>query len=158
MNTLIVFCTSHGTTEKAVQLLSEKLEGNVTQINLKKGKVLNLNDYDSVIIGGSIHVGNVQGKLKKFIKQNQDQLLLKKLGLFLCCMRTGEMAIEQFNHAFPESLRGISSANGLFGGEFLISKMNFIERKIVQKVEGTTVDKYQLNEDEINSFAIKFSA
>ncbi|MFK9090616.1 flavodoxin domain-containing protein [Bacillus salipaludis] len=158
MKNLIVYCSSHGTTEKAVGLLSENLVGDVLSVDLKREKtIFDLKDFDTVIIGGSIHAGQIQRKIKKFIQIHYDELLDKELGLFLVCMRKGEMAIEQFNNAFPQELRKNSVAMGLFGGEFLVSKMNFFERQVVKKVDGITSDQSKLDIKSIMEFASRFN-
>lgn len=159
MKTLIVYCSSHGTTEKAVLLISEWMEGEVLTVDLKRDKVIyDVKDYDFVIIGGSIHAGSIQGRIKHFIGKHHDVLLTKKLGFFLCCWHDGETALEQFNNAFPEELRNRSLANGIFGGEFLVSKMNFIERQIVKKVNGITADTSNLDTTAIMTFVMKVNA
>lgn len=158
MKSLIVYCSSHGTTEKAVRFLSESLEGEVLAVDLKMEKVkFDLGHFDTVIIGGSIHVGNIQRKIKQYIRNNLDTLLEKDVGLFLCCMHDGETAIEQFNNAFPQELRKNSTAMGLFGGEFLLSEMNFLEKQIVKKVSGATVDQSNLDYEAIKEFASKLN-
>jgi menaquinone-dependent protoporphyrinogen oxidase len=159
MKTLIVYCSSHGTTEKAVQLLSEWMEGDVLAVDLKRDRInYEVSDYDFVIIGGSIHAGSIQGKIKHFIGKYYEELLTKKLGLFLCCWHDGETALEQFDLAYPEELRKISIANGIFGGEFLVSKMNFIERQIVKKVNGVTEDTSNLDTTAIMTFVMKINS
>ncbi len=158
MKCLIVYCSSHGTTEKAVRFLSEGLGGNVLAVDLKRDKEkFDLANFDTVIIGGSIHAGNIQRKIKQFIKNNLDTLLEKDVGLFLCCMHDGESAIEQFNNAFPHELRKNSAAMGLFGGEFLLSEMNFLEKQIVKKVSGATIDQSNLDYEAIKEFASKLN-
>ncbi|WHY88432.1 flavodoxin domain-containing protein [Neobacillus novalis] len=158
MKTLIVYCSSHGTTEKAVGLICETLEGEVLTVDLKREKTMfDLRNFDAVIIGGSIHAGQIQRRIKQFIKQNHDELMEKELGLFLCCMRGGELAIEQFNHAFPQELRKNSVAMGLFGGEFLVSKMNFFERQVVKKVDNITADQSMLDIEAIMEFTSKLN-
>jgi menaquinone-dependent protoporphyrinogen oxidase len=159
MKSLIVYCSSHGTTEKAVRFLSESLEGEVLTVDLKKEKdSLALESFNTVIIGGSIHVGNIQRKVKQFIRNNLETLLKKEVGLFLCCMSEGETAIEQFNNAFPQELRKNSAAMGLFGGEFLLSKMNFLEKKVVKKVSGATNDQSNLDYKAIKEFASRLNS
>ncbi|WP_423802146.1 flavodoxin domain-containing protein [Neobacillus sp. SAB-20_R2A] len=158
MKTLIVYCSSHGTTEKAVSVLCENIEGEVLAVDLKRDKILfDLEDYDGVIIGGSIHAGEIQKKIKQFIKQHHDELLEKEVGLFLCCIRDGDIAVEQFNRAFPQDLRKNSVAMGLFGGEFLVSKMNFFERQVVKKVDSVIKDESHLNLNSIMEFALRYN-
>ncbi len=159
MKSLIVYCSSHGTTEKAVGILKERLEGYVLSVDLRKEKVpADIKNFDTIIIGGSIHAGNIQKRVKQFIKDHHDDLMQKELGLFLCCMQEGDAAIEQFNHAFPQDLRKNSSAMGLFGGEFLLSKMNFIEKQIVKKVSGVTADQSTLDKEAIKEFASRLNS
>lgn len=158
MKSLIVYCSSHGTTEKAVEFLKGQLIGEVLSVDLKREHVqLNLLEFDTVIIGGSIHAGSIQRRIKQFMKQHHDELLEKDLGLFLCCMREGDIAIEQFNNAFPQHLRKNSAAMGLFGGEFLFSEMNFLEKQIVRKVVGVTTEQTNLDFESIREFASKIN-
>jgi menaquinone-dependent protoporphyrinogen oxidase len=158
MKTLIVYCSSHGTTEKAVRLLSEWMEGEVLAVDLKRDKILfDVNEFDFVVVGGSIHAGSIQGKVRQFIGKHYDVLMTKKVALFLCCWHDGQTAIEQFNDAFPEELRNVSVANGIFGGEFLVSKMNFLERQIVKKVSNITTDTSNLDTTAIMTFVMKIN-
>ena len=68
-------------------------------------------------------------------------------------MYEGEEAKKQFEKGYPEELRNAAIAHGLFGGEFLFSKMNFIERKIIKKISGVTSDVFKLDLDAIKKFA-----
>ena len=154
MKSLIVYCSTHGTTAKAAHLLRKRIEGDVIAINLDKTKLhSDLELFDSVLIGGSIHAGSIQGKIKKFMKEHEDVLRRKNLGLFLCCMREGQEAYTQFENAFPPSLREAAIAKGLFGGEFIFSKMNFFEKIIAKSVSGSTEEISHLDLGSINDFA-----
>ncbi len=94
MKILIVFASSHGTTEKAARILCDFLEGDVEILDFNLNAHPDLTCYDGIIIGASIHGGLVSRKEKKFISKNIDMLASKKIGLFLCCMREGEEAVE----------------------------------------------------------------
>jgi menaquinone-dependent protoporphyrinogen oxidase len=153
MSTLIFYATRHGCTEKAAEILKSKLDDDVTMVNLKNNKKPDLSAFDTIIIGGSIHAGKMQSNLKKFIGQNLDSLLKKKLGLFLCCMEEGEKAREQFDEAYPEELRNHASATGLFGGAFDFDRMNFFERAIVKKIAKIDANVSKIKEDNIQEFA-----
>ncbi|MBT2637822.1 flavodoxin domain-containing protein [Bacillus sp. ISL-39] len=158
MKSLIVYCSTHGTTAKAAHLLRKRIEGDIIAINLDKTKLhSDLELFDSVIIGGSIHAGSIQGKIKKFMKEHEDVLRRKNLGLFLCCMRDGQEAYSQFENAFPSYLREAAIAKGLFGGEFIFSKMNFFEKMIAKSVSGSTEEISHLDLGSINEFAETFN-
>jgi menaquinone-dependent protoporphyrinogen oxidase len=145
--------SKHGCTRQAAQLLKDRMSsGDIELIDLKKNKP-SLDDYDCVVIGGSIHAGSVQKRIHDFCIQNLEILKQKKVGLYLCCMKEGKEAKEQFENAFPEELRNHSSANGLFGGEFNFKKMNFIERFLVKKIAKVDKSVSNLNKDSILKFA-----
>jgi menaquinone-dependent protoporphyrinogen oxidase len=153
MSTLIVYVTSHGCTEKAAQMLAEQLKDEVNLVNLKKSSRPDLSAFDTIIIGGSIHAGRIQGRVKRFCQDHLDTLKQKRLGLFLCCMEEGDTAQKQFDEAFPAELRTHAAAAGLFGGEFDFDKMNFIQRAIIKKIAGTSENVSKIKKDNIHQFA-----
>jgi menaquinone-dependent protoporphyrinogen oxidase len=157
MKTGIIYISKHGTTEKVARSIANQLASDELQlINLRKDKIKDLEKYDRIIIGGSIHVGNVNGKTKKFCETHKDILMNKSLGLFLCCMEKGEKAHEQFAHAFSEDLRAHSLSNGLMGGEFNFDKMNFFEKAIIKKISGNTESVSEINYKAIDEFVNNF--
>ncbi|MCK4761018.1 MAG: flavodoxin [Candidatus Aminicenantes bacterium] len=153
MSTVIIYASRHGCAEKAARVLESKLENNVAAVNLKKNKNIDPAQFDTVIIGGSIHAGHVQGKIKKFCGEHVDILKTKKLGLYLCCMEEGEKAQAQFTGAYPAELRDHAIVTGLFGGEFDFERMNFLEKAIVKKVAGISASVSKIKEDQIEQFA-----
>lgn len=146
MKTAIVYVSNHGTTEKVAQRLRQEVgETNCTLINLRQEKVVDPNQYDCYIIGGSIHAGFIQKRIRKFCEENMVELLQKRLGLFICCMNEAEAQAE-FERAFPELLRSHATSKKIVGGEFLVEKMNFFERLIIKKISGVTETVSKLNE------------
>ncbi|MBE0648695.1 MAG: flavodoxin domain-containing protein [Bacteroidales bacterium] len=153
MATLIIYMTSHGCAEKAAGMIREMLPGEATLINLENFEPPPLEKFDKVIIGGSIRIGSIQKKIRKFCEKNLEQLLTKKTGLYICCMFEGDTAIEQFNKAFPEPLRKNSIVTGLFGGELEFEKMNAFERMIIKQVANISVDVSKFNQQAVKEFA-----
>ncbi len=158
MRTLIVYASSHGTTEKAARLLRGNLEDDVEIVNLKTDPAPQLEKFDLVIIGGSIHAGTLQKRVRKFVEKNLAALLQKRVALFLCCMEEGEKAWKQFEQAYRQELREASLANGLFGGEFIFSRMNFLERALIKKISGIKSDLSRLDLEAIKAFAATLKA
>lgn len=160
MNTLIVYATTHGCTEKYVQLMRKGISGDVTVLNLKGRKVQNhdFEDFQNVIIGGSIHAGQMQKSVKDFMKRHSLELLHRKLGLFLTCMEEGDTARKQFEDNFPEEFRIHASAAGIFGGEFDFKKMNFLEKAIVKKVAGIKESVSRMDEGAVRDFIDEFQS
>ncbi len=159
MATLILYKSRHGTTRKvAYQLKGLLKDEQVDAIELKKFKSISLLDYDFIIIGASIHMGNINIAMKSFLSKNIRLLLTKKIGLFICCMEEGEKAQIQFDNAYDSSLRNSSVANGIFGGEFLFEQMNFLERLIIKKQSGYTHSVSKLHINVIEQFAKDINA
>jgi menaquinone-dependent protoporphyrinogen oxidase len=157
MKSIIIYESLHGSTEKCAMLLSEILNSD-TQINrLKEMDNVQLNDFDVVIIGGSIHNGLIQLRIEEFIQKNNFQLLEKPLGLYLCCMEEGETARMQFERAFPSELREKAIATGLFGGEFNLKKMGFFEKRFIRKLTGIRSSISKIDADAIWAFAEKIN-
>ena len=152
MKTLVVYASNHGCTEKNAQKLKEKLKHDVIVKNVKDWGNADLADFELIIIGGSIHAGKIQGKIKTFCKKNLDLLLTKKIALFISCMEKGEKAEKQFKLAFPADLIEISVANGFFGGEFILEQMNFIVRKMIKKIAKIEKSVSDISEENIRKF------
>ena len=152
MKTAIVYMSKHGTTEKVVRIISDHLASqSYDVINLRINKSPDISGYDFVIIGGSIHAGMIQKRVKQFCINNAFLLMAKKVGLFLCCMEVGGKATEQFNNAYPAELREHAFYTGLMGGECLTDKMNFLERRLVRAVVGGPEKYPKQNDKAINT-------
>ncbi len=155
MKTLIIYTTQHGCAESCAIKLQQQLHGETELINIKKQKAGKLDDYQTIIVGGSIHAGQIQRKIKKFCQENLDTLKQKKLGLFLCCMEEGENAQQQFQNAFPAELIQHATATGIFGGEFNFEEMNFIEKAIIKKIAKIEKSVSKIDEQSIVEFVEK---
>jgi menaquinone-dependent protoporphyrinogen oxidase len=150
MNTAIIYATSHGTTEKVAHTIAKSLGTDTCSVfNLKTSKNINLSKYNQVIIGGSIHAGTIQNSVKSFCKKSLIDLLEKRVGLFLCAMNVKDYQTE-FDNAFPEILRNHAVSKQVVGGEFLIEKMNFIERFLVRKISGVSQTVSKIDNEAVN--------
>jgi menaquinone-dependent protoporphyrinogen oxidase len=153
MKTAIVYMSKHGTTEKVVKIISDHLKLHDTDVfNLRNDKAPDISKYEFIIIGGSIHAGMIQKRVKQFCINNTELLLTKKIGLFLCCMEVNGKATEQFNNAFSAELRKHAFYTGLMGGECLTDKMNFFERNLVKLAVGGPEKYPKLNDNAIMTF------
>ena len=147
-----MYATRHGCTEKCALELKNGFKKETEILNLKKVRNINLDNYDNIIIGGSIHIGKIQKKVKQFCLKNLDLLKTKRIGLFICCMAEGEEADSEFKRAFPEELIQHATATGIFGGEFNFEKMNFIERAMIKKIAKVDKSVFKVNKESITKF------
>ncbi|MFW5773203.1 MAG: flavodoxin domain-containing protein [Tangfeifania sp.] len=152
MKTLIAYSTTHGCTQKIAEQMSNYLDGEVKLANLKKQPSPDLSDFNRVIIGGSIHAGQIQKRVKDFCNENLDELLSKELGLFITCMETGETAQKQLKDAYPEELFYNAKITASFGGEFDFKRMNFFEKLIVKKVAHVKESTSHVDTESVKTF------
>lgn len=157
MKTLIVFATKHGCAEKCAARLGGHLGGEVTAVDLRESGPIGLEDYDAVVVGGSIYAGKIQRQVKAFCEKNLEALKTKRLGLFICCMEEAK-AQEEFAAAFPEELIKSAAAKGIFGGEITLEKMGAIERFIIKKVGKMSQSVSKIDDEAILRFARELNA
>jgi menaquinone-dependent protoporphyrinogen oxidase len=148
----------HGTTAKVAAEIKEKLGTEKTMlIDLEKDQVPSLDEFPTIIIGGSVHAGTIQQELMTFCIRHKTELLKKRLGLFMCFMNNDLQDLE-FEDSFPIDLRRHAIAKGFVGGEFLIEKMTVLERTSVKEVKGIDDSVYKLDEKAIQKFIEEIKA
>jgi menaquinone-dependent protoporphyrinogen oxidase len=155
MKTIIIYATSHGCTRKVVGELAQKLSGEVSTINLNENSSPSITEFDRVIIGGSIHAGQIQKKVRYFCQSRLDALCSKEVGLFICCMYEPVVARGELQNAFPEELHQMAKTEAIFGGEFNFDKMNFVEKMLVRKIAHVNESVSRIDHDTIERFAVR---
>jgi menaquinone-dependent protoporphyrinogen oxidase len=154
MKTLVAYASKYGTTEKCAKEVGSKLKGEVDYLNLKQSNYANLDDYDKIIVGGSINAGKIQPETRKFVNKYFVQLSSCKLGLFICCGAEGDEAQKELDENYPKALLDHAIAKDYFGGEIKLSAMPVFIRFIVKKMAKTDIDKDTLLPDHINRFIV----
>lgn len=155
MATLLLYQSKHGTTRKIAHLIADAWTHDTIQIvDLAQEKVPNLKQFDTVLVGGSIHMGRIQRKVGQFCEALIEQLLTKKVGLFMCFMDF-DKGMEEFKENFPYALREHATAHGLFGGEFIFEKMNATDKFIAPNINEYSSSVSKLNLKAIEEFIEK---
>lgn len=127
MNTKVLICygTRYGSAGEIAEKIGETLENRtamVEVVNLKKGKVKDLESFDLIIIGSGIQMGRWTKEPLKFLKKNREILSRKKVALFVSCMSATKPEtcnqgrrdyLDKIIADFPEI---VPIAMGLFGG------------------------------------------
>jgi len=81
MKTLIVSASRHGCTEKCARRLKEALGAGAEIVGVKAAGRLDLSADDAVALGGSIHAGKIQARIRDYLAKPAPTLKRKKLGL-----------------------------------------------------------------------------
>ncbi|MDP4144760.1 MAG: flavodoxin domain-containing protein [Bacillota bacterium] len=150
MKSIIIYSTKYGTVEKAAKILKSKISHETEIINVAKDKIPALDDYDNIILGGSIYAGRTQKELIEFSNQNLQQLLKKKIGLFICGAQSEKESIEkELKDAFSLELYNHAIFKDSFGSEINFEKLNFMEKIILRIVKGDKSSYSDIHENKI---------
>jgi len=153
MKTLIVYGSKYGFTTDCVHLLQSNLSGEVTIMDIQQvTTLLNVSDFETVIIGGSVYVGRVSKKLREFCEKNLDALRQKRIGLFLCCALT-ENEAKYFSDNFPTPLLESAKVIKTFGSEARLEKMSLMDKTIIKAVTKGDYSNFKISEDNLEAFA-----
>jgi len=152
MKTILIYASIHGTTEKVAHYIAKYL-ADVTVVRLSNSSDISISEYDRVILGGSIHMGNVQSAIKTFCAKHRRELLSKPVALFVCGMeKEVQKQEEELRKAFPDDINKHALTKAFVGGEFLFEKMSFIQRMIIKKIAHTDQSQSAINYDELDRF------
>lgn len=161
MKTIILYGTTYGFSQMCAERLSDHLEGEVELVNLMKDSVQDLSQYDHVIIGGSVYMGQVQKKVKAFCQKHEAILCKKNLGLFLCCGSATQFEVFLNNNFSPNILEA-AGIKACFGGELNPEKMGLVHKIITNMVlkanAKSGVEPVSIQKEEIVRMAEYFNA
>ncbi len=130
MKTIILYESKHGCTEKCVSYIKEK--NNIQEFIKVSDFKGNLDDYDRIIIGTPVYIGQINKKVKTLIESNKDVLLKKEVEIFICGMNDEnyeQMLIMNFDEAIRDHAKIIHA-----GGAYDFDKLGWFSKFIVRKI------------------------
>jgi menaquinone-dependent protoporphyrinogen oxidase len=133
MNVLIAYASKYGAVQRVSEALSQRLEVPTTMVNLRVSSPPELSPYDTVIVGGSIYAGRILPSVPRFVERHREELLSKRVILFVSCLYEGEKGLEQLREAFPAWLQVHAQGAHNVGGEIILGKLRFLDRLIIRK-------------------------
>lgn len=155
MKTLILYTSSKGYSRECVLKLKEQLErqGETTLVEMKKNTVIPaVSDFDQVVLGGSVHAGQLSRVIRDFCTEEAEQLLQTRVALFLCGVREEDSG-KAFEMNFPLELREQAAATGWFGGRIILSDHNVLMRAMLKKITGQPGDIIDERPEAVAAFA-----
>lgn len=157
MSILILYLSKHGTVKDVVTMM-KNISGEKVDIRKLDGHINGsvIEKYDTLIVGGSIHMGKAQRKLIRFCRHYSHFFKEKKSGIFLCTLTDPKNAEHYVKETFPPEVIEESNAVGLFGGSVKFEKMNIIEKAIMKKITGTSMSFSKIDTDRIAAFIESF--
>lgn len=141
MKILIIYATKGGVSKTCAEMLCEKLSSSVFDITLCdiENGAPSPDGFDVAVIGGSIRMGSINKKLKKYIKTYISDLSQMSTALFLCCGYT-ENFDDYVTLNFPKSLVP-SLGIHCFGGELKPQKLKGFDKIVVRMMRASILDE-----------------
>ncbi|MFX1283785.1 MAG: flavodoxin domain-containing protein [Promethearchaeota archaeon] len=161
---LIVFASRFGSTDEIAHEIAEELEKNeitTLVLNLKDGEnIPSLDEFDGILVGSGVKMGRWTKEAFKFLKQNQEPLNTKILGLFVSSgeaanPKTRDGAREKYLEKIMEKTGVKADMVEAFGGVFDLSSSSnysFLEKKIIQRLAKTVEGGIIMQDGKVNDF------
>ena len=133
MKILIVYATRGGVSRTCAEMLQEKLQERheVTCCHIVDGAP-SPEDFDVVVVGGSIRMGKLNKKLKKYIRENREALTNMPSAAFICCGFPADLD-DYVETQLPRNLE-FSLGVHCFGGEIKPEKQKGMDKLILKMV------------------------
>lgn len=158
MKNLIIYATKYGSVANAAKLLAGELQGTTDLVRLGHDDLPALDEYDSVVVGGSIYVGNIQKEVKEFCRDYEKELFEKVLGLFICAgEKNEEKRLDSIRNNFSSELIDHSTATGWFGLEVHLEKASFMDKTVIRLMMRVKESYSDLKKENIAEFATKMN-
>lgn len=147
MNTVLLYSSKYGTTKKCAELLAQKLT-QCTLISLDAQPDFDVTDYQNIIIGTSVYMGQIRKTVKNYLTNHVDLLKSKNVSYFFCCNDTTDHLT-----LVPDQLKTESTIITQFGFELNQSKMNFFDGLVTKMIAKTSETVSMIKFDAIESMA-----
>ena len=152
---LIAYSTWAGATHEIAEKISKVFQSNSFDIDVAAAnECKNIDNYDVILLGTSIHAGQTGKSFRYFIKQNIDILINKPTAIFIVCANMMFDSEENKDEtlAWLEKVLGKYEifnpiSIGLFGGATLtngedFNKLNILIRKMITAMNKNMTTKH----------------
>jgi len=152
---LIAYSTWAGATHEVAIEIGKVFQANLFDVEVIAAKECkNIDDYDAILLGTSIHAGQTVKSFRQFIKQNIDVLIKKPTALFVVCATMNDDSEDNREETLAWLDRVIGKYEkfkplsiGLFGGATItngedFNKLNILIRKTITAMNKKMIDEY----------------
>lgn len=131
MKVLIIYATHGGASKESAEMLAQKI-GRRAEVS-----VFDINDcppspdgYDVAVVGGSIRMGKLNKKLKKYIRSNLSALSSMPSAAFICCGLSKDFE----DYKIMQLPKDLNCSLGIehFGGQLKPDRLKGLDKFIVR--------------------------
>jgi menaquinone-dependent protoporphyrinogen oxidase len=144
---LIAYASKYGATAEIAQRIGEELKTSGFEVDtLPANKVKDISDYQTVILGSALYMGQWRKEAVQFLKSHQGELAKKSMYIFTSGPTgEGDPAELLQGKIVPENLKSVLAGIQpkevtVFGGKSDTEKMNGFDRWIMKKVKAESGD------------------
>jgi menaquinone-dependent protoporphyrinogen oxidase len=160
MNVLIAYAGKKGATSELAHAMAEATAqigsgGGAAQpkvVDLRKDPPVDVAQYDRVIVGGAVYAGTVHKAVAEFCRTNLEELLKRRVALFLSALREDDLK-GAFERSFPAELRSHAIEEVWLGGRIRFAEHNVLVRGMLRKIMQRHDDMDTLRWDEARRLA-----
>ena len=172
---LIVYGTGEGQTTKVAARLANTLEARghaATARNISEtGAAIDLDTFDAVLVGSSIHIGQQHADIRTFVETHRDALHERPTAFFQLSLNIVDARSEKRAEAagyidtFLKTTGWHPDRIGHFGGALRYSKYGFLKRLMMKQIAKRASGDIDTSRDyeytdwaEVEAFANDFAA
>jgi menaquinone-dependent protoporphyrinogen oxidase len=137
---LIVYASRHGHTAKVAQRLAESvLEPGVSVVSasVADAPCLRVADFDGIIVGGSIHIGDHDPELLAWVRENRHDLQRLPSGFFsvsMAAIEDGSPTAREYIDRFVEDTDWTPGRSIAVAGALQYPAYSFMTRQMVRQI------------------------
>jgi len=145
--TLVVFGSKYGATAEIADKIGEALSKSGMAVDVMPAKIVSsIDSYDTIIIGSALYIGQWRKEVIKFINNNQNDLMNKKVWIFTSGPTGDKDPVEGIQGKFfPDKLKAVINTIKpkeitVFHGNLNEEKLSALEKFVINKVNAPLGD------------------
>ncbi len=146
-NILVTYASKYGATKEIAEKIGTVLRQSGLQVEIiPVGDIRDINQYDAVVLGSAVYVGQWQKKAVKFLQANEKILTSRPVWVFSSGPTGKGDPVELLQGwRLPDSLKPVIDRIqprdiAVFHGSIDPEKINFLEKQMVKGVKALTGD------------------
>lgn len=146
MKILIAYYTKTGSTARCAAMLRAQFYNHDMTVADLASDAVELDDYDTVILGAPIRMGHIDKRMRIFLQNNTARLADRNVAFFVCCGLPQD-APDVLRSDIPAALLDHAIAAVPVGGELQVASQKNVFDKLLVRLMRRSIKNKQLDDD-----------